>query len=685
MQPEEEQALASETKTLVSSVPVPPQQAPELAVGTTFAERYEILAHLGKGGMSTVYKARDLKDDKLVALKMMLPHLLQEADSLKRFEREATSIGTLKHDNILEVHAYAISATGLPYIVMEYLVGAPLSAVIEKEKWLPYGRAVRIFIQIADALAHAHAKGVIHRDLKPSNVLLTDKVDHPDFVGIVDFGLAKLMPHANVEASSVTNTGDIFGSPPYMSPEQCQGKKVDTRADIYSFGCLMYETLTGRPPLLGENAVTTILLHISDMPAPMSNYAPDAKVPPKLEAIIFKSLDKDPLSRQQSMAELLRELKDFICLQETGMEYKPIGIKTMVRQRYARSKRVTLAAAGIAGVILLVAVAWWWDWINDYRDGTFRLIGSAAIAAVLGYGLFKLIMLDRRMKTPQVETVIPAISWHEFSPESNVDSVRAEVDEMLALLQDSKLPDDRQTHKRMRSALEALLAVKATEDVNFKSQQGIDVLQKQGKQASELALVLKEALADTLVLRKDYSRAEAMYREIVDSWGTDDDFAQMARTMVQLKLADVLYMENRTSDAQTLYSAFLFRSDVLALPKDSQYALRISRLADCYCSMESFKLAEEHYVKARELWQHLGDNANASLAFVKYAYTCQKRWKPIEIAEDFSTAVKTIEDSFGKESKHNAAAMGLYSSILWKEKRFDAAVKYRKQADEIAT
>jgi tetratricopeptide (TPR) repeat protein len=516
-------------------------------------------------------------------------------------------------------------------------------------------------------------------------VLLTDKTDYPDFVGIVDFGLAKLMPHANVEATSVTNTGDVFGSPPYMSPEQCLGKKVDTRADIYSFGCLMYETLTGRPPLLGDTAVATILAQISDVPAPMSDYAPQAKVPPKLEAIIFRALDKDPLSRQQSMAELLRELKDFIALQETGMEYKPVGIKTMVRQRYNRSKRLTIATAFVTGAILLGFIAWWWDWINDWRDGTFRLIGSVAIAAVVGYGLFRLYKLDRKMKSPQVESVIPAISWHEFSPELNAESVRAELDEMLALLRDEKLPDDRETHKKMRNALNALISVKATDDVSFRSQQAIELLQRQGKSASELLLVMKDALAETMVLRKDYARAEALYRELVDQWSTNDDFSKMARTMTQLKLADVLHMENRTADAQTLYSAFLFRSDVLALPKDPTYALRMSRLADCYCSMESYKLAEEHYVKARELWQHLGDNANSSLAFVKYAYTCTKRWKPIEIAEDFSTAVKTIEDSFGKESKHSAAAMSLYSSILWKNKRFDAAVKYRKQADEIET
>jgi hypothetical protein len=174
VQPEEEQALVSETKTLVSSDPAsPPKQLPDLTLGTIFAERYEILAHLGTGGMSTVYKVRDTKDDKVVALKMLLPHLLKEADSLKRFQREATSISALKHENILEVHAYEVSATGLPYIVMEYLEGAPLSAVIEREKWLPYGRAVRIFIQIADGLAHAHAKGVIHRAMCCSPIRLT--------------------------------------------------------------------------------------------------------------------------------------------------------------------------------------------------------------------------------------------------------------------------------------------------------------------------------------------------------------------------------------------------------------------------------------------------------------------------------------------------------------------------------
>jgi tRNA A-37 threonylcarbamoyl transferase component Bud32 len=404
--------------TIISQEEVQRDSSPRLRstgipIGSVFADQYDIVGRLGQGGMSTVYKAVDKNLKRTIALKTLLPHLLENEDHVKRFQREAQSIGTLKHRNIVEVYAYAISPDGYPYIAMEYLEGDTISSLVKREGRMKYERAVPILIQVAEALAHAHAKGVVHRDLKPSNVLVRDTDDKKDHVGILDFGLAKFMPSGSVTASSLTHSGEIFGSPPYMSPEQCQGEQIDQRADVYSFGCMMYELLSGRPPLVGDTPVATVMKQIATLPSPFSEVCPDANIPPGLQAICLKALAKDPAGRQQSMIELAEELRQFSSLQAVGMEYKPVNVVDRTKLVYARHRKAMMI--GVALVVVLVAAFffWWTHWVSDWHgDRKVKwLLSYVALAVVLGTTGYTL-WFDRKMRRPKVD-MISAASWIE--------------------------------------------------------------------------------------------------------------------------------------------------------------------------------------------------------------------------------------------------------------------------------
>jgi serine/threonine-protein kinase len=283
-------------------------------IGTVLADRYEIQEKIGTGGMGHVYKAKHLLMKRLVAIKLILPQYAANATALKRFQHEAQAASHLNHPNILTVYDFGVTPQGLPYLVMDLLDGTNLSAVVETEGYLRQDRAINIFAQTCSALAHAHQKNVIHRDLKPGNIMLVDYDGHKDRVKIVDFGMAKILSAVDGEKEDLTKAGEVFGSPMYMSPEQCMAKELDGRSDIYSLGCVMYRTLTGKPAVAGSTAMECFNKHANGEPEPFASTCPELNLSANLEFIVFKAMAKDPADRFQTMLELrdalLAEVQD---------------------------------------------------------------------------------------------------------------------------------------------------------------------------------------------------------------------------------------------------------------------------------------------------------------------------------------------------------------------------------------
>lgn len=276
--------------------------------GLDLPERYEILSTLSQGGMGVIYKARHVMTDAKVAVKTLHAHLAKEQTHILRFDQEAKAASALKHPNLVVIHDYGVTPSNVPFIVMDMIEGTNLQDQIRQNGPLTLERFCNIFIQASDALAHAHKRGVIHRDIKPSNMILGASDDGKDFVRIVDFGIAKVIANDALTTQELTRTGDLVGSPLYMSPEQCLGSALDARSDIYSLGCVMYESITGKTPFLGQNSVQTIFKHIHEMPIRPQIVRPDFKFPQELEQLLFRTLQKDPAARYAAMEDLRRDL-----------------------------------------------------------------------------------------------------------------------------------------------------------------------------------------------------------------------------------------------------------------------------------------------------------------------------------------------------------------------------------------
>lgn len=281
-------------------------------IGTILDERYQIESKLGEGGMGAVYLARNLQIGKPVAIKVLHGGLVADERVEARFTQEISVMSSLSHPNLITIQdAGIIPASGIPYFVMEYLEARSLDQILKESGPLGIEQVQAVLYQVADALAHAHKKGVVHRDLKPANVLLL-KSDGQYFVKVVDLGIAKAVrPDGAAAEVELTRTGEVFGSPQYMSPEQCNGEPQDRRTDIYAFGCLIYAVLTGKPPFVRRTAIETIVSQVNDEPPPFSQFETLAGQPLALalEPIARRCLAKDPVDRYNDMGEVMADLK----------------------------------------------------------------------------------------------------------------------------------------------------------------------------------------------------------------------------------------------------------------------------------------------------------------------------------------------------------------------------------------
>ncbi len=316
---------------------------------------FQILEKVGEGGMGVVYKARDTHLERDVAIKVLPPDKVADAERRRRFAQEARAASALSHPNIVTIYDID-NADGVYFIAMEYVAGKTLDRLIGR-KGLPLDAALGYAVQIADALARAHGAGIVHRDLKPANVMVTDD----GLVKILDFGLAKLRePAAPGDAATltagptearITGEGRIVGTVAYMSPEQAQGKPVDARSDIFSFGSMLFEMLTGRRPFAGETAMSVLAAILNREPAALSEGA--APLPAEVERMVARCLRKDPQRRWQNMSDLKVALQDLKEESDSGT------LSASLAAAVKPAKRGWIYGAAALAVVAAAALAWW--------------------------------------------------------------------------------------------------------------------------------------------------------------------------------------------------------------------------------------------------------------------------------------------------------------------------------------
>ncbi len=273
-------------------------------IGHILGDRYRLVSRIGGGGMGTVYLAEHVVLGKRVAVKVLRPEYSRDEELVRRFEQEARSASQIGHENIVDVVDFGRTPAGSLYFVMEALEGESLANLMQREGALPVSRALLVLAQICRALGAAHARGVVHRDLKPENIHLVPRDDGTDLVKVLDFGISKT--HGIPDGGRITRAGSIIGTPEYMAPEQGMATAVDHRCDVYAFGVLAYEMLTGTLPFQGDTPLGTLLKHQSEPPEPPRRRRRD--LPAAAEAMVLKALVKRPEGRQQDMGEVAADL-----------------------------------------------------------------------------------------------------------------------------------------------------------------------------------------------------------------------------------------------------------------------------------------------------------------------------------------------------------------------------------------
>jgi serine/threonine protein kinase len=279
-----------------------------LKPGDRLVGPYRFEGNLGAGGMGIVFRASHDILKRMVAIKMLLASEL-DASSLQRFQREARAISYLHHPNIVDLLEFGIDPNDNPFMVMEYVDGVCLSKIIAKAGHMEPAFALRIMLQICSAMKHAHASGIVHRDLKPSNILIVMDEEGRESVKILDFGIAKLTNQPGFNDATLTRTGEVFGSPKYMSPEQVQGKPTDARTDIYSAGLILYEMLTGSLPFTAETTVELLVKKVTCQPPSLKEAAGGRDFPKNIQDLITKALQNDPEERFATFDALATDLQ----------------------------------------------------------------------------------------------------------------------------------------------------------------------------------------------------------------------------------------------------------------------------------------------------------------------------------------------------------------------------------------
>ncbi len=632
-------------------------------VGTVLAKRYELKSFIGQGGMSVVYKAVDKQLGKTVAVKLLLPHLVNDPITFQRFQQEARAASSLSHANIVTIYDFGAGEENEPYIVMDYLDGTPLNEAIKMLRGLALERSVAIFVQIADALQCAHTNNVLHRDLKPSNVLLIHQGPSLDIVKLVDFGIAKLIPQDGGESLHLTKTGEVFGSPFYMSPEQCRGEKVDARSDIYSMGCLMYEVIAGKPPIVGANLMETLYRQLSEVPPSFSVACPESKVPERLEAIVFKALHKDPAMRQQSMDELAAELHEFLNQMEAGWITNAKLKLELLRLKMApfvgRERKLLWVALAAVVVAALIAAQYLSIYFKDTREPP---PGAAAAWSVVEQP-----PVEKPNYALSVSFILRDLKTYEAEGQTSPRYIEGE--RILARIYEinGHYREAVDLRKHIFETLKANDGKRSDDTVEAQRDYG-KVLGKSGDW-STCADVLAD-LYNKLSIDSDIKNRHPKEKIVDYKHAFFNDICEL--------LANALYASGRYGEAATYYQTLLAEFRKYPETNKAQTIRRaevLCRLADCFRLRSQYGESERAYDEALKLWTETGQDAGSLIATTRllgFVHFQQGHYK--QARELYEAALPKMESKLGESDPDVIAALREYSQLMWKKGNYFTSV-----------
>jgi serine/threonine protein kinase len=568
-------------------------------IGSIAGNGYTILSLAGTGSWSRVYRASQDSLQRVVALKILhANHSLNEA-KLRRWEQEAKLGSLLNHQNIVKVLDSGISPR--PHIVMEFLEGETLSSYLNRNGAIAFPEAARLLSQICDALHALHTKGIVHRDLKPANIMMVPGTDGECITKLLDFGLAKVLTDG--EEVHLTTADKMLGTPAYMSPEQCMGRRLDCRSDIYSLGCLMHEVFTGLKPFDALTAAECIQKQLHEAPTGMTKVRPDLQIPQSLERLVLHALAKEPVERYQSVLGIKNDLAVALADQTANYEYRQISIPAILSKcrRWLRAPKGRFLLVGTVVFVLIGMVLWACRyslvesiWMQQYQQAKSLIVAKQYDRAQTKLQSL-LVITDSFMGSGDWHTARTLVQLRNAYKNSAMAKEATRVDERLnSLVRGSG---------KWRSELE-----KASGQVNRGSYETAErvlqniIDQQQSSPVEELSTASTQWLLSDVCLKDGkLSVAEAAAKA---SLATRKKFLDQDHPLLIYPLnclAEIAFQRRELAEAQELYEEALLLARQQLGPGHPDAISILGRLGDVRMAQEDPPGAENYFKQALQV------------------------------------------------------------------------------------
>lgn len=536
----------------------------ELTLGDIIEDRYEITDFIGEGGMGSVYAAREIGLERFVAIKLLKPSpCFNERESYERFKREGKLLSRLKHPHVPLFYRFGIHDGKSPYIAMELLRGKCLRNLIDERGPLPVEQVLQIFFQLSATMEFMHSSGVVHRDLKPSNVMIIAESPNASQIKILDLGLARIVSE-RYSSQHLTQTGEIVGTTFYMSPEQCLGKPVDGRSDIYSIGCMMYEAVTGQPPFSSDNPIGLMHKHVCEPVPSLKQILPEG-----LEHLIYRCLAKELEQRYQSTADLSKDLA--LIMNEKGHEVRAHAKASTPSKGYARHRKSALIIG--ATLIMLVFVC------LMHRPATIAHLQndrSKPLARIHRSPVEELIAINAACKVSHLDPIeVKVKKLHEGE-----EAIQRIIEELRQSKEHSK-------NVALQFAAITLLSDLIISDMTYRSNSND---QDASGQKRLLGLLLSSGnRALQLATKPDgtyYLQAAAIFDAMAQGYQIVRDYERAKQ--YQLQCLQIIRSTEATAD-------FALDEKLLLYNAEEQKPVCLRKIADAEAGNREYALAEQHY------------------------------------------------------------------------------------------
>ncbi len=616
-------------------------------VGTAVDGRWQVESFLGEGSLSAVYKVRDKGNDREVkVLKKIHPHLLQNIRNMKRFEQKVRALCNVKGDNIGIYKDVIVAPDGIFFLVMDEINFESLEDLLSKSGHIPVERAVTIFKQVCAALEQGETAGFQHRDMKPSNIIIVDNAKFVDEVKVIDFGVAKLLAEESEYSKSaqyITHTREVFGSPLYLSPEQCTGKRLDSRTDIYALGCVMYEAVTGKPPFVGKNVLETAYKHMNESPKAIEIDDADPTFLTRLQTVTFKCLEKEPDFRYQTITELKQDLEQLLVASQEEWEVNANAFKKGTNVARRRKGLLPVSSEfmlfGVLTVILIGVPIFWVTTSFNPSEQKYPPFQHE-----------KLWVVGKKDAKTEVEG---------FGPRQEAAK------DALELVKEEQGEDSEEYANALSSLVELYANSAHWKEAEERTRQLIRVTEKvKGPWPTSQSYRI---LGYVCFMQDEFDQAVEACNKAV-SLMENDPLQQRSMIQPLRVLGDVHMQRGELDKGVATYEKLFNIVDITKETDPPTYADTCSKLADMYRRQDKNADAERYYRLGLEWWRSHGkvESAYAGKSLYGLGLVLIAEGKFEEARDALKEAIPIVKTTVGEKSGLMGAVRKQYISVLWR-------------------